>query len=189
MDGNRWPGNCTLSDKWLNGIAPRAAHQQTASTEGKGRRGREQIASRCSNYRARSSHRGTAVNSVGTGWENTSLWRGVWWWGQGYDDISFQSAIHFNLLSHLSGGLSDGWLRLLGTLLHNLNCSLVTQHKPSLQTRQSRTCLTSRPVRMWFTPAQPQHLPVTSFFRGMNKLVRLKNKIRLKKWDAAGASC
>lgn len=35
MDGNRWPGNCTLSDKWQDGIAPRAAHRQTAATEGK----------------------------------------------------------------------------------------------------------------------------------------------------------
>lgn len=35
MDGNRWPGNCTLSDKWQDGMAPRAAHRQTAATEGR----------------------------------------------------------------------------------------------------------------------------------------------------------
>lgn len=35
MDGNRWPGNCTLSDKWQDGMAPWAAHRQTAAAEGK----------------------------------------------------------------------------------------------------------------------------------------------------------
>lgn len=45
------------------------------------RRGREQIDSRCSNYRACSSHRETAVNSIGGGWKNTGLCEGTQWWG------------------------------------------------------------------------------------------------------------
>lgn len=35
LEGNWWLGNCALPDKWQDGTAAQAAHQQTAATEGK----------------------------------------------------------------------------------------------------------------------------------------------------------